>query len=108
MFTTTAGRRPISGFARAKARLDKRLNIAHWRLHDLRRTVRTELARLGVPEIVSERVIGHGPRGLVASYNMHQYTREKRDALDRWARELHDIVTPPPDNVVRLPASGAA
>ena len=108
VFTTTAGRRPISGFARAKARLDKRVCIAHWRLHDLRRTVRTELARLGVPEIVSERVIGHGPRGLVAIYNMHQYTTEKRDALDRWARELHDIVTPPPDNVVRLPASGAA
>ena len=66
------------------------------------------LAPLGVPKIVGEQVIGHGPRGLVAIYNMHQYATEKRDALDRWARELHDIVTPPPENVVRLAASGAA
>ncbi len=74
----------------------------------LRRAVRTELARLRVPEIVSERVIGHGPRGLVAIYNVHEYLSEMRDALDRWAVELRDIVTPPPENVVRLPGSGAA
>ena len=106
VFTTTAGRRPVSGFSKAKARIDKQVNIEHWRIHDLRRTVRTELARMGVPEIVSERVIGHGPRGLVGVYNRHEYLAEKRDALDRWARELHSIVTPPPENVVRLPAAG--
>ena len=61
-----------------------------------------------MPEIVSERVLGHGPRGLVGVYNRHEYLAEKRDALDRWAGELRDIVTPPPENVVRLPGSGAA
>ena len=106
VFSTTAGRRPVSGFSKMKARLDKRVEIEDWRLHDLRRTVRTELARLGVPEIVSERVINHGPKGLVAVYNKHEYADEKRDALDRWAGELRDIVTPPPANVVKLPAAG--
>ena len=48
VFTTTGGRRPVSGFSKAKARANDLSKIENWRLHDLRRTVRTEMARLGV------------------------------------------------------------
>lgn len=51
---------------------------------------------------------GHGPRGPIGVYGRHEYLAEKRDALDRWAGELRDIVTPPPETVIRLPGLGAA
>lgn len=102
VFTTTGGRRPVSGFSKMRSRFDEKCKVAGWVLHDLRRTCRTNLARLGVPEIVAERVIGHGPKGLVAVYDLHGYETEKRDALDRWARHIDLILNPPPKNVVEL------
>ncbi len=109
VFTTTGGRRPVSGFSKAKVRTDQMLlaqstGIEGWRVHDLRRTCRTGMARLGVPEIVSERVLNHLPQGLGKIYNVHEYLDEKRDALDRWTQEVGNIITPPPENVVRLKA----
>ncbi len=109
VFTTTGGRRPVSGFGRVKVRTDQMLVdqetvIEGWRVHDLRRTCRTGMARLGVPEIVSERVLNHLPQGLGKIYNVHEYLDEKRDALARWAQEVANIVEPPPENVVKLKA----
>jgi len=107
VFTTTNGRRPFSGFSKAKARTDKMLvdrgtTIKDWRLHDLRRTCRTGLAKLGVAEIVSERVLNHQSTGLVRTYNVHEYLDEKREALERWAARVRDLIEPPPENVVQL------
>jgi len=104
VFTTSAGRRPVSGFSKAKSRIDELTEVTDWRWHDLRRTARTHMARLGVPDVVAERVLGHGPKGLAAVYNLHQYADEKRDALERWARELTVIIAPPPNNGVELGA----
>ncbi len=76
-----------------------------WRLHDLRRTARTGLAEIGVPEIIAEMVMNHAPRNaLVKIYNRHEYAAEKRDALERWANRLREITEPPPENVVKLKA----
>ena len=109
VFTTTAGRVPVTGFSRVKDRIDQMLvdqdtAIENWRVHDLRRTCRTGMARLGVPEIVSERVLNHQAQGLTKIYNVHEYLDEKRDALSRWAQEVQNIVEPPPENVVKLKA----
>lgn len=74
-------------------------------LHDLRRTVRTRLAWLGVSETVAERVIGHSPRDqLQKIYNRHEYIEERREALEQWAQALHGILipTPPADSVTQL------
>ena len=57
---------------------------------------------MGVPEIVSERVLNHLPQGLGKIYNVHEYLDEKRSALDQWAQEVQNIVEPPPENVVKL------
>ena len=111
VFTTTAGRVPVTGFSGVKIRTDQILAgqgtaIENWRVHDLRRTCRTGLARLGVPEVVSERVLNHQAQGLAKVYNQHEYLAEKRDALARWAQEVMNIIEPPPDNVVKLKADG--
>ena len=68
--------------------------------HDIRRTVRTRLSSITTPEI-AELVIGHAKKGM-AKDDQHKYQSEMRDALERWARKLRDIVTPPPENVTQL------
>ncbi len=107
MFTTTSGQRPVSGFSKMKARTDDLSDVTNWRLHDLRRTARTGLAELGVPQIVAEKVLNHAERNvLVKTYDRHEYAAEKRDALERWALRLREITEPPPENVVKLKAGG--
>ena len=53
--------------------------------------------RLGVPDAVAERVIGHKLEGMLAVYNVHSYLAEKRDALNRWAEHLASIMARPDD-----------
>lgn len=60
--------------------------------HDLRRTLRTRLASLGVSDVVAERVLGHKLQGVLAIYNRHDYQVEKRQALERWEANLQQIL----------------
>src|SRR5262249_20886171 len=101
LFSTTFGEKPVGGFSKAKARLDVRLKeqlgtVPPWVIHDIRRTVRTGLASLRVPDMVAEMIIGHGRKGLQRVYDQHTYEAEMREALEMWAARLRDIVTPPP------------
>jgi integrase len=125
MFTTTDGEKPINGLSKSKRRLDERMlrtlramgkqdgddvarvKLPGWVLHDLRRVVRTNLSALDIPDHVAEMVLGHGRRGLQRVYDQHRYEPQIREALDRWAAKLREIVqpasSPPPANVVTLP-----
>jgi integrase len=69
-----------------------RSGVADFRLHDLRRTVRTRIAQLGVAPHVAERVLGHVPAGIERTYNVHDFVPEMRAALNAWAEELRRIV----------------
>lgn len=60
--------------------------------HDLRRTLRTRLAEIGIDDVVAERVLGHKLQGIMAVYNRHGYDTEKRKALDKWDRKLRNIL----------------
>lgn len=93
VFSTT-GATPISGFSRAKRRLDElmgevlRERYRHWRIHDIRRTVATGLQRLGVRLEVTESVLNHvsGSRsGIVGVYQTYNWATEKGEALSKWA-----------------------
>ena len=93
IFTLT-GSTPISGFAKAKSRLDLYLAksgdpLPNWRFHDLRRTAATNMVRLGIPEAVVGRVLNHAVTGVTAQvYALHSYAPEKRHALEAWAAEI--------------------
>mgnify|MGYP000092973775 CR=1 FL=1 len=63
-----------------------------FRPHDLRRSCRTGLARLGVADEVGERVLNHHRGGLVAVYNRHRYEAGMRAALDAWDRHLCRLI----------------
>jgi len=60
-------------------------------LQDLRRTVRTGLARLKVKPHIVERVLNRAQRGVVRTYELHRYEGEKRTALKKWAAHLRGI-----------------
>lgn len=100
VLTTTDGLRPISGFSKAKDRADNLISeraagaIPPWRFHDLRRTMRTHLGGLPVPDLVAELVIAHAKPGLHRVYDLHEYRDEKRLALELWANRLQTIVQP--------------
>jgi integrase len=59
--------------------------LAHFTLHDLRRTARTHLAALGVRREVAERCLGHKLRGVEGTYDRHDYFKERRVALAQWS-----------------------
>jgi integrase len=63
-----------------------------WVIHDLRRTARTLMAAVGVPDRTAELVLGHVQQGVAAVYNRHTYAEEKGDALDKLAARLNDII----------------
>ena len=63
--------------------------------HDLRRTVATRLARMGIAKEVRERVLNHaGARHdpEAKHYNLYEFLPEKREALDRWAAEVSALI----------------
>jgi integrase len=83
----------------------KKDKIERWVLHDLRRTLRTGLAALEVPENVAEMAIDHAKKGMARIYDQHRYEPQIRDALTKWALRLREITNPTPpasDNVVKL------
>ena len=87
----------LSGWGKAKERLDELMlkhagkDIEEWRLHDLRRTGATDMARLGVDRLVISKILNHAEGGVTKRYDRYQYAAEKRAALDRWALHLQAI-----------------
>jgi integrase len=114
VFSGQTGAKPFSGFSKAKARLDRTAGkISPYSLHDLRRTVRTRLAELGVSPFIGELVLAHTQKGVHATYDRHTYDDQKREALEKWEARLMMIVAlepepSVPDNVVPLPARARA
>lgn len=96
VFTVT-GETPVSGFPKAKRRLDEVSDITDWRLHDLRRTVASGMARSGVAPHIVEKVLNHSSgiiSGVAAVYNRYGYMDEKREALAKWADLVASLAPP--------------
>jgi len=92
---STNGRTPVSGFTVVKKRIDDLSGVSDWRVHDLRRTAASGMARLGVAPHVVEKILNHTSgtiSGVAAVYNRYGYEEEKRDALCLWAAKL-DILS---------------
>lgn len=109
---STTGNSGVSGYAKAKARLDaemlalartgaaaaggdpESITLEPWRLHDLRRTASTGMGRLKIEPHVIEAVLNHRSgviKGVAAVYNRYQYLDEKRAALQAWASHVASI-----------------
>ena len=110
LFSNHYGLTPLKAnrFERHKAKLDVLMQQIlgnkppDWVNHDIRRSVRTKLSALRIPEEVREAVLAHARPGIKGHYDMHHYLDEKRDALTQWAAKLRDIVEPSQSVVVEL------
>lgn len=79
--------------------------IAAWRIHDIRRTVATGMATIGVQPHIIEAVLNHvsgHKAGVAGIYNRATYDAEKGQALERWADHLSAVVEGRSTNVTPL------
>jgi integrase len=103
---TTNGERPVSGFSKAKAAIDRKMaetikkddadaELTPWRLHDIRRTVATGMAGLGIALPVIERILNHTSGtfgGIVGVYQRFEFADEKRAALEAWGKHVEGLL----------------
>jgi integrase len=92
VFSTTGGASASSNFAKVKRELDRLSSVEDWTIHDIRRTVRSKLAELGVPRDVARKVLNHEDGKVDRIYNRHEYLAEKREALVKWEANLKTLV----------------
>lgn len=71
--------------------LRPRLTVARWAPHDLRRSCRTLLAKMGCAAEVAEAVLGHMQPGVKGIYNLHSYDQERREWLTRLDTRLEEL-----------------
>ena len=110
------GDRPFSGWSRSKARLDDQIAkagpdgkpLAHWTLHDLRRSCATGMAELGIEPHIIEAILNHvsgHKSGIAGTYNRAQYIKPKREALKKWSEHIDALLSGKPSNIVDMPAA---
>jgi integrase len=90
------GNKPFSDFSRAKRRLDQLSGVTGWRLHDLRRTCVSGMARLGIAPHVADKILNHQAgtiSGVAAVYQRHEFLAERQEALKRWGTHVARIVS---------------
>ena len=87
------GARQIGSWGRNKTALDKLCGVSDWRLHDLRRTVSTQMNELAMaePHIV-EAILGHTVKGVAGVYNRAKYEAAKKAALEAWGAHVVGLV----------------
>jgi integrase len=89
------GNKPFQNFAVAKRKLDELSKVTGWRIHDLRRTCVSGMARLGIAPHVADKILNHQSgtiTGVAAVYQRHEFLRERKDALERWGAHVAKIV----------------
>jgi integrase len=101
-YFTADGRRAIAASTRHKKQLDEASSVSDWRLHDLRRTSRSQMSKAGVAREHAEECLGHVQKLIPGTYDRHDYYSEKKRAYEKLATQLELIVNQPEGNVVPL------
>ena len=86
------GERHVSGFSKAKARLDVLSGVTDWTFHDLRRTATTHMGELRVPRHIRKLLLDHAENDVTGIYDRYEYLDERREALERWAAKIEGLI----------------
>lgn len=76
----------------ARLKVQDASGITGWTTHDLRRTARTLMSGLNIEHHVRERVLNHAMGGVQGVYDLHDYVNDKRDALNKIADKIDEII----------------
>jgi integrase len=90
-----SGTKPFQDFANQKRELDRLSGVTDWRLHDLRRTCVSGMARLCIAPHVADKILNHQTgtiSGVAAVYQRHQFFDERREALIRWGAHVFALI----------------
>lgn len=94
---------PVKWIHKATERIKKGTGINDFRPHDLRRTVMTKMAELGIPQIVIGKLLNHsglaGDNTVTAIYNRYDYYEEKKKAVEKWADILSALINDDENNI---------
>ena len=96
------GIKPLRGFSLAKRQIDELSGVTGWRLHDLRRTCVSGMARLGIAPHVADKILNHQSgtiSGVAAVYQRHEFLAERRQALDLWGSHVDKILSGVPGEI---------
>jgi integrase len=87
--------KPFCGWGKAKAALDELSGVSAWTLHDIRRTFRTNLGKLGVAPHIAERLVNHisARTDMERTYDLHRYLPEMREAIEKWDTYLTGLIS---------------
>ena len=103
---TSNGKTPFSGFSKAKKRLDELSGVTDWRLHDIRRTVTSGMAQLGIAPHVADKILNHQSgtiSGVAAVYQRHEFLDDRKTALNAWGNYVQSLLEKTDrDNVVNI------
>ena len=89
--------------AKALRRIHETSGVRDFTPHDIRRSVATHLASMGVQRLTISKLLNHVERGITAVYERHSYDPEKRAALNAWAARLEQIVSGEPARAKVIP-----
>ncbi|MET3896151.1 integrase [Devosia sp. UYZn731] len=96
VFVFSRGRVPVADFSDAKSRLDQESGVVGWVFHDLRRTMTTRLAELGVPSAVVDALLNHksgsAKSGVRGTYNRSELEPLRYRAINAWGRYVAFII----------------
>ena len=103
---TSNGKTPFSGFSKSKKRLDELSGVSEWRLHDIRRTVTSGMAQLGIQPHIADKILNHQSgtiSGVAAVYQRHEFLEERKTALNAWGNYVQSLLDKTDrDNVVNI------
>jgi integrase len=88
------GETVFQGYSKTKAKLDELSGVSGWTLHDLRRTVVSGMAALGVAPHVADKVLNHQSgtiSGVAAVYQRHEFMKERQQALELWGEHIDGL-----------------
>ena len=88
--------------AEGKPVTENKLGVADFTPHDLRRTAATFLSQLGFMDEVIDAVLNHTKQGIIRTYNLNRYDKEKQMALEAWERKLKSIITGTESKVIPI------
>ncbi len=103
IFPNLSGKSFMS-FPRAKQQLDHACGVRDWVLHDLRRTVVSGMAALGVAPHVADKILNHQSgtiSGIAAVYQRHEFLSERKAAIEYWDLHLASLLQPRSTKVIR-------